>query len=258
MKFKVIASGSKGNMIYIETELAKVILDCGVSYGHAKLLLQLDEVDIDEVDFVICTHEHTDHVKELAMIMKKTEAELFINEKSFLNLKPLVQEKLANHNIKFIEANKIYKYKDLQIYTLQLSHDSANCLGFVFKNQNTMLGYVTDTGFIHVDYLPLLSKCSSLIIEANHNIEMLQESTRPIELKRRILSIKGHMSNQITYSILESIASDNIKNIILAHVSEDCNSDECIEEEIITKLKDKVSSNFVIAKQKVALPMMEV
>ena len=81
MKFKVIASGSKGNMIYIETNECKVLLDCGITYKNSKLELINDGVNIDDVELILCTHEHTDHVKELLMHMKKTNATLYINEK---------------------------------------------------------------------------------------------------------------------------------------------------------------------------------
>lgn len=258
MRFKVIASGSKGNMTYIETEKTKILLDCGVSYGNAKLTLALDGIDIDDVELVICTHEHSDHTRELAMILKKTKAALYINEKSYQMLNEKTLDEVNLHPVKFIEANKKYTYQDLSIYTLQMSHDSINCLGFVFQEKNSFLGYATDTGLIHIDYFPILRKCSSLIIEANHNVEMLQESKRQPHLIRRILSVKGHMSNHITCSILESILTENNKNVILAHVSEDCNNDEMLHEEIIDKLKDRFSAKLIIARQREALELMEV
>ena len=258
MKFKVIASGSKGNMIYIETNECKVLLDCGITYKNSKLELINDGVNIDDVELILCTHEHTDHVKELLMHMKKTNATLYINEKSYYNLKENTLSQIKDYNIRFIEANKMYKYKDLTIYTLQMSHDSVNCLGFIFNSNDSYLAYMTDTGLIHVDYFPIIRKCHSIIIEANHNIEMLQESSRPIELKRRILSVRGHMSNQITKNILESVLNEDTQRVILAHVSEDCNSDECLNDEIISVLSEKFNCEFIIARQRESLPMMEV
>ena len=87
---------------------------------------------------------------------------------------------------------------------------------------------------------------------------MLQESSRPIELKRRILSVRGHMSNQITKNILESVLNEDTQRVILAHVSEDCNSDECLNDEIISVLSEKFNCEFIIARQRESLPMMEV
>ena len=257
MRFKVLASGSKGNMTYIETSQTKVLLDAGISYSNARLKLSMDNINIDDVELIICTHEHSDHVKELVMMLKKTRACLYINQLSFDGLHPKIKEELKKYNVRFIDANYSYNFKDLKVIPLQMSHDSRNCLGFIFHSENKTLGYATDTGIINIEYLKYLKLCDGIIIEANHNVEMLQESSRPVQLIRRILSIKGHMSNQITCSILDSILSDKQKYVILAHVSEDCNSSDKIYEEIIEKLKDQYQCQFQIANQYDALDLME-
>lgn len=258
MKFKVLGSGSKGNMIYIETPQTKILIDSGISYTNAKNFLSEDGIDVNDVAAIFCTHEHSDHVKELKMMMKKTDALLFINQLSFNNLKPQIKEMIELDRVKNIDANKIYTFHDLTIYTLQMSHDSSNCLGFVFKCEDKMLLYATDTGLINVNYFPIIKKCNSLIIEANHNVEMLQESRRPIELKRRILSVKGHMSNQISYTVLDNVLSENVKHVVLAHVSEDCNCDEAIYDEVINRLADRFNCSFHIARQRETLELLEV
>lgn len=258
MKFKVLGSGSKGNMIYVETPQTKILIDSGISYANAKNFLSEDGIDVSDIKAIFCTHEHSDHVKELKMMMKKTNALLFINQLSFNNLKSQTRECIDVDRVKHIDANKIYTFHDLTIYTLQLSHDSSNCLGFVFKCGEKMLLYATDTGLINVNYFPIIKKCNSLIIEANHNVEMLQESHRPVELKRRILSVKGHMSNQITYTVLDNVLSDKVNHVVLAHVSEDCNSDEAIYDEVINRLVDRFSCSFYIARQRETLELLEV
>lgn len=255
MKFKIIASGSKGNMTYVETNETKILIDAGIAYNRASLALIEDNIDLSEIDLILCTHEHTDHVGGLISILRKSNASLYITEKSYASLRDNIKCNLDLSNVKFIEANSKYTFKDLNILTLQMSHDSADCLGYILNSNNKTLVYATDTGIINIEYLKYLSLADALIIEANHNIEMLQESRRPEFLIRRILSVKGHLSNQLTCSILNNVLTDKQKYVVLAHISEDCNSIECITTEILEKIEFK--GKILIADQYQPLELLE-
>lgn len=249
MKFCVVGSGSKGNLVYIETDDVRVILDVGISLREAKRRIDVNEIDFSKVDAIIISHEHMDHVSFLRTYLKHTNAVLYINELSFENLPYTVRRNLDNVKVRFIDANKIYKIKDLEIMTLELSHDSSNTFGFIFKNGNSKLGYITDTGFVPVQYIELLKDLDGLIIECNHDVELLMECDRPQYLKQRILSSKGHMSNHICLQVLLSILNEKHKIVLLAHLSQDCNSEEIVKEEVIKEASKKYNTKIKIAYQ---------
>ena len=147
MEFCVIASGSGGNMTYIRTEETKILLDAGISLPDAKKRTSNHDLDLDDIDAVLITHEHGDHVRFLPTILKRTNATLYINRLSFDVLPEAMKIRLIDHPIKFIEENKRYRIHDLDFLTLKLAHDSVNNFGFVFIASEKRLAYVTDTGF---------------------------------------------------------------------------------------------------------------
>lgn len=256
MKFQILASGSKGNMTYIETNQTKILLDAGISSKEVALR---SEVDLNHIDAIFVTHEHTDHIGYLITLLKKTKATLYIHQDCFMKLKEKYTEKLNHIDVKFVDANKQYQLKDLKILALQLSHDSANCLGYIFLSQQRSLGYISDTGFIAVPYIELLKKVDSLIIESNHDVEMLMNSDRPWVLKERILSVTGHMSNQICGEILSKIMNGGkLSRIVLAHLSEECNTEEICIDTILSYLNTDQVPEIWIAKQREATPIFEV
>lgn len=252
MKFCIISSGSKGNMVYIETDQTKVILDVGISFREATNRIEDKDINFDDVDAIIITHEHSDHVRFLGTFLKRTKAVLYINELSFNNLSNVVKNSLDNIKVKFIEENKKYRIKDLELLTMKLSHDSANIFGFIFIEGQNKLAYITDTGFLPIQYINILKDIDAIIIECNHDITMLMESNRPLELKHRILSPKGHMSNHICLQVLLAILNERHKFVILAHLSEDCNSIELVQQDVIDEI-NKISDTMIeIASQREA------
>lgn len=257
MKFCTIGSGSKGNMVYIETKEAKVIVDVGISLRESNRRITDMDIDFEDVDAIIISHEHSDHVRFLGTFMKKTKATLYINELSFANLPVYVKQSLGDIKVKFIEENKKYKIKDLDLLTLKLSHDSSNVFGFIFINDDKRLAYITDTGFLPLQYINLLKDIDGLIIECNHDIQMLMESNRPLELKHRILSPRGHMSNHICLQVLLSVLNERHKIVLLAHLSEDCNSVDIVEEEVINEAKKLYDTKIQIAAQYEASEIFE-
>jgi len=258
MKFCTIGSGSRGNMTYIETNEIKILLDAGISLRDAKKRTAIDNIDYSNIDAVFITHEHSDHIKFLSTILKQTNATLYINQLSFEKLDISFREKLANYKIKFIEANKKYRINDLEVLTLKLSHDSANVFGYVFISDDKRLAYITDTGFFPIHYVNILKNVDGLIIESNHDVTMLLESTRSWYLKERILSPHGHMSNYICQQLLVNVLNDRHKVVVLAHISLECNSVRIIEEEVIHEVKKVYQGEMLIATQKEALRLYNI
>jgi phosphoribosyl 1,2-cyclic phosphodiesterase len=169
-----------------------------------------------------------------------------------------VKNSLDNIKVKFIEENTKYKIKDLEILTMKLSHDSVNIFGFVFVEGNSRLAYITDTGFLPLQYINVLKDIDALIIECNHDITMLMESNRPLELKHRILSPKGHISNHICLQILLAVLNERHKVVMLAHLSEDCNSIEIVQRDVIAEVNKISNVKIAIASQYEASNIYEI
>lgn len=255
MKFSVISSGSDGNMTYIEFNECAFLIDAGISLPNAKSRI---DVDFSKVKAVFCTHEHGDHTSFIRTVSKKLNAPIYIHKKCFNGLYKMAREKIKEDcKVFFIEEDSHYNICGIDVYTLKLSHDSKCCLGFIFKENDKQLAYTTDTGYFPTSYLNVISNVDALIIEANHDIEMLKDSSRPPELISRILSPSGHMSNYICYQILKQV-SKNIKVIVLAHISRECNSIDCIVSDIINPLKEEYEGEIYVASQFAATRLIEI
>ncbi len=257
MKFQVLASGSKGNLTYIETNECKMLIDAGISI---KEISNRSNIDLNDIDAIFITHEHIDHVKYIENIAKITNAVIYVNELSFKKIYSKYIKNIANIKIKYIEPNKHFKIKDVKVLPLNLQHDSEACYGYIFVSNNKSLGYCTDTGFIPLPYIDVLKNVNSLIIEANHDVEMLMNSQRPWYLKTRILSIKGHMSNQICGEVLNKIIENNDKlsTVVLAHLSEECNTLEAAVDTVLESIDSNNLPQIYVAKQWESLPLLEV
>ena len=244
-------------MSYIETNKHKYLIDAGISIRNASL--RKPELNLNNIDCLFITHEHGDHVKYLDTVIKKTGSKLYMSKKSFDSLKSEMKDRLVGLTINFIEGDSRYKINDdIYLYTVPLMHDCSEIFGYIIEEiaSGKRIGYFTDTGVFPTKYKPLLKTLDILIIEANHNIEMLQNSSRDYSLIYRILSPKGHLSNQACFELLDEYLTNKTKITILAHVSKDCNSRDCLEREIIDKLSDRF--NFAIASRLEATDIFEV
>lgn len=223
MHIIVLASGSKGNAIYIETEQAKVLFDAGISLKKIKERLLRHNIIFNSLDALVISHEHTDHTKYIVPILEKTNASLFINQVSFDHLSTADKKKINEKSINYIDKERKYLINDIVIVPIELSHDSKNIFGFLIKAGNYNVGIVTDTGIVPERYFALLSKMHILFLESNHDVDMLLNSRRPWHLKQRILSPRGHLSNEDCAHVLAKIISKETKCVILSHLSEECN-----------------------------------
>lgn len=234
MKVCVLSSGSKGNMIYIEGKENALLIDAGITLTNA--MKRQPNLDFKKIKSILVTHEHSDHIGYLDTVSKKTNANIYMSKQSFLGMKPALRDKFVGQRICFLEPECKYNINEFEIYTFKLNHDCMEVLGYIVSCEGKKVGYFTDTGIMPDKYLKYLSGLDVLIIEANHNVEMLLNSNRDYHLINRILSPEGHISNQKCYEILSNVLTNDNKYVILAHVSEDCNTEQCLYEDIINKL----------------------
>ena len=252
MKIKVLASGSKGNSTLIQTNEIKILIDIGITYQQLSFELEQINLTPQDLDAILITHTHSDHIKGLSSLVKKTNLKVFALEEMLEEL----YKKIPRDNI-FIYDNPLI-LKDLNIKLIRISHDVEG-VGFIIENNNHSLVYITDTGYINKKYLPLMKNKDLYIIESNHDEEMLMEGPYPYILKQRVISDKGHLSNNTTASYLLETVGNNTKKIILAHISEHNNTEELALETTKNLLEENnIYKEIIVAKQYESLEEIEV
>jgi len=252
MKVKVLASGSKGNSTLIKTNNINLLIDIGVNYQYLVSELEKVNLSLKELDGVLITHTHNDHIKGLSSLVKKTNIKVYVLEEMVNELR----KKIPTDNI-FIYQEPL-EFEDLKINLIRISHDVEGT-GFIIEHNNHSLVYITDTGYINKKYLPLMKNKNTYIIESNHDEEMLMEGPYPYILKQRVISDKGHLSNKTTAEYLLEIVGENTKNIVLAHISEKNNTEELAYNTTKKLLEENgIYKEIIIAKQYESLDEIEV
>ncbi len=218
MKICVLASGSKGNSAYIETDKTRSLVDLGMSAGYVAKALKNIDVDPYSIQRVFITHAHTDHVYGLKVFLKKYHPVVYLTKK-------------MEEEIGFDIEDKVYidediSIDDLNVTVIKTSHDAADSNGYVFSSGGKSVAYITDTGYIHVRNFDKLKNKSVYVFESNHDVRMLREGRYPYYLQQRILSDKGHLSNKDSAYYLSKFIGDNTEKIILIHLSEENNKPE--------------------------------
>jgi beta-lactamase domain protein len=261
MKIIILASGSKGNATYIETENTKILIDAGISYLQIKNRLAQRNISFCDLDAILVTHDHIDHIKYLASIAKKTNATIYLSEPTYHMINQKTSGSLNYLKSAIIYANYKYEIGDCIVAAMELSHDVCCCFGYAIKEKregNVTYGYITDTGYIPNQYLPLISKLQVISIESNHDVNMLKKSGRPWPLIQRILSNQGHLSNIQCINYLKELNYQYVKQIVLSHLSEECNTEELAIREVMIAFDGEPPFELKVAKQDEPLEVIEV
>ena len=250
MKIKNIASGSKGNCTILLGNETNLIIDMGIPFLTLKQSLEENSLSFSNFSGVLITHCHKDHIKGLSSLIKKTNLEVYIPEKMYDSLK----EYIPYPKCKFIEDE--FSINEFEIELIHTSHDAPYSVGYIIKQEEKSLVYVTDTGYINRKYLEKMINHDLYMIESNHDEEMLMDGPYPRFLKERVISDKGHLSNRTTAKYLSKIIGPKTKTIILAHLSETNNTEEKALEAMQEEGLDKL--NIIIARQHEETGIIEV
>ena len=246
MKVCVLSSGSKGNSTYVETQNCKILIDIGNSCAYIEKSLRSINVEPNTIDVVLITHSHIDHVGGLRVFCKKYHPIVCVS-KTILNEAKLEIELFNISNI--TEVNKIY---NITIEKVKLSHDVKEINGYIVSDNRSSMVYITDTGYIPETQYEIIKNKNLYVFESNHDVEMLMNNENyPHSTKIRILSDKGHLSNKDSAYYLTKIIGKNTKNIVLAHLSEQNNTEDLALNNLKEILKTKKINfqNIDVAKQ---------
>lgn len=222
MRFSILASGSTGNAIYIETEKVRLLIDAGLSGKQMVALLDQIGVKPESLDALLLTHEHLDHVKGLGVMARRYELPVYTNEATWQSLPKTVGE-IDESQKHVLATGTAMTFADLEVETFGTSHDAAEPMGFCFYHRKAKLSLMTDLGYVSDKIKVQVRESDVIICESNHDIEMLRMGRYPWNVKRRILSDVGHLSNEDAGDALLDIIDSRCKDVYLAHLSRDNN-----------------------------------
>ncbi len=221
--FCPLASGSKGNCVYFGTSQTKVLIDAGISAKAIQTRLAEINVDIADIDAILITHEHTDHIQGLKVLAYKMGIPVFANHDT---AKGIVETFHDCPKFKIFSTGETFEYGDLEIHPFSIQHDTLDPVAFTIRTGDLKLGFCTDLGYATSLVQAQLQGCDYLYLEANHQPSMVHASPRPMIYKQRVLSRSGHLSNEACGNLLAHVYHPKLKHVHLAHLSSECNSHE--------------------------------
>ena len=222
MKFQTLCSGSKGNCALLVSEKAKILIDIGMPLSVLEKDLLAFGIRPEKIDAVFITHEHSDHISGLEAFSKKYDKQVFVHKKGFWTLAK--KSYYANHKITHFDNT--FQFKDLTVSTFECSHDSVYCCGYKFDDGKTAIATLTDLGVADSSIIDFVKGCSLVLLESNHDEDMLQKGDYPPILKRRVGGIKGHLSNEQASRLAVQMQKVGVKRLLLGHLSQNNNAPE--------------------------------
>jgi len=216
-RFSILSSGSAGNSLYVEAGENKILIDAGLSEKKLRARLALIERDPEDLDAVFVTHEHSDHVKGLGPLCRKYNTPLYATEGTSKRLNGSVGKIPVWHSIRSGVAVSI---GGLTVEPYATSHDAEEPVAFVVHNEGLKLGHMTDLGRVTPEVRTKLQNADALLLEANHDVDMLNAGPYPWSLKKRIQSDVGHLSNEACAELLASVRHPRLQKVVLMHLSE--------------------------------------
>jgi len=241
-------SGSSGNATLIETPSGSILIDAGKSARSLTNALKQAGSDPSKILAVFVTHEHTDHTSALEVFLKKNRVPVHMTEISAKGLHSPEGSKLREAICPHTPVYSVH-VADMTVTSFPVSHDSAYCVGYrVETDGGYKFGYATDTGYVTDGMKAMLDGCDSVVLESNHNVELLKCGSYPPDTKKRILSRLGHLSNDDCAGFLHSLAEHGTKNFMLAHLSAENNRPELALDSAKHALEDFPEAKVFIAK----------
>lgn len=245
--FCPLASGSKGNCIYFGSNQTKILIDAGLSAKAIIHKLQEIKVDIADIDAILVTHEHTDHIQGLKVLAYRMGIPVLANTETAKGITDYFHD---CPKFKIFSTGETFEFGNLEIHPFSIQHDTPDPVAFTIKVNDLKLGFCTDLGFVTTLVTNKLRDCDYLYVEANHQPSMVHSSARPMIYKQRVLGRNGHLSNEACGQLLADVANDKLKHVHLAHLSSECNSPEVALHVVQGILKDNgITLDMCIAPQ---------
>ncbi len=220
--FLPLASGSKGNCLFVGSPKSRVLIDAGISATTILERLNGALIDPKTIQAILVTHEHSDHIKGLALLAYKLQVPVLTNAET---AKGIVASLGERPKFKIFTTGETFQFGDLEVHPFSIPHDTLDPVAFTIRVGAIKLGICADLGHATSLVKKQLERCDYLYLEANHEPSWVHASKRPAMLKQRILGKQGHLSNQDCGLLLKEIFHSGLKHVHLAHLSSECNAE---------------------------------
>ena len=235
----VLASGSKGNAIYISDGLTAILIDAGLSATEIKRRLKSRGLNPKDLNAILVTHEHSDHIQAVGVLSRQLKLPIYISR----NIEKKVSVGSV-HEIRTFNSGSTFQIENLAVHPFSVSHDAVDPVGFTIGQNGSRIGVATDLGTVTPHLKENLKHCHLLILEANHDPEMLINGPYPWYLKRRIQSHSGHLSNGQSKRLLMQLQHKGLEHVIMAHLSQTNNTPQKVIAEVseaLTRCKPRLA-----------------
>lgn len=222
IRFSILASGSSGNATLVETGDQKILVDCGLSGKKIEGLFEQVGRQMSDLDAILVTHEHVDHIKGLGVIARKYKLPVFANQKTWQAMDSMIGEVNSDQKFHF-DMETVKSFGSLQVESFGVSHDAIEPMFYIFHSGDKKFVMITDTGYVSDRMKGHIKGADAYLFESNHDIEMLRMGRYPWNVKRRILGDEGHVSNEDAGIAISEVITDKTKRIYLGHLSKDNN-----------------------------------
>lgn len=217
MKLCVLGGGSRGNCTYIESGTTRILIDNGFSGKEITRRMAVIDRHPEQLSGIIVTHEHNDHVSGVGVLSRRYNLPVYANSATHRAAAGKVGNLSA---LEEFSTGSRFVINNLEIHPFAISHDAAEPVGFVIDDGRWRVGYCTDTGMVTRLMAHLLGCCHGLVLESNHDPQMLRDGPYPFPLKQRVQSNLGHLSNGDAASFVNGLGSSSLRTLILSHLSE--------------------------------------
>lgn len=234
-QYSILASGSSGNSFYIETPKKRILVDAGLS--GKKITSLLAEIDRDpaQLDAILVTHEHSDHIHGIGVLARKYGMDIYANQATWDAIEGKLG-KIDTEQKHIFERGKVLTFGDLDVESFGVSHDAADPQFYRFMKDDKSFVMLTDTGYVSDRMAGIVENADAYLIESNHDIEILRAGSYSWNLKQRILSDKGHLCNEDGADAMIRTLGNRTKKIYLGHLSKENNIKELAHMTMVNQL----------------------
>jgi phosphoribosyl 1,2-cyclic phosphodiesterase len=241
----VLSSGSKGNSSVVVSTQTRLLVDCGLSCRELCRRMMMNGMAPESIDAILITHEHSDHVGGLYVMAKKFNLPVYISAPTHAAWRRYYKDSAGNkvsaERVEFFEPGRGFIVGDIEVMPFTIPHDAADPVGFTFKTEGIKVGIATDLGYMPASVKDHIKGCDALMIESNHDLEMLRQGPYPWSVKQRVLSRVGHLSNTALADFFTNDYDGGAAFLILAHLSEQNNHPEIARKVAESALGDRNS-----------------
>ena len=242
LKLVSLSSGSCGNAVFIENGRTKLLVDAGTTLNYLGTALNDLGTRLDEIDAILLTHEHGDHIRSAAAVSRRFGVPIYGNEATLDALPAAFQ----SAHVRVFPTGRTFEVGDLAVEAVPHSHDCREPVGFVICNADRKITIATDLGIVTPEVRAALTGADAVMLEANHDFEMLARGRYPGYLKKRIAGERGHLSNTAAGEILAKTASGKEQKVLLAHLSDENNNRRAALETVREVLSRKAIDSFKV------------